>query len=328
MAPCYREWGSLQHCRPSGLRCPADERYADVPLPLLAVENRSTTTGPHCGTLSSVRALRAEELWAARCIRDALPGVLVEQHDDGSARGMHDLDIFYEDGRVGAAEVTIAVDRGYAELSKLIRPTRWIVPSIRGGWLVRVLPSARARKLRRHLPALLDQLEHDHITEFDATHDSLDHFVNEPRSANDQARELGVAKAWQARATSFPGSIYVEIELPPEHTGGWSADTGDGLATWISEWVTDPDRIDNRKKLAKSGAPERHLFVIVTGLSGCPFSAFDILFSDDAPSPLVSPELPSEFTNVWIASTTLRGFGFRWSAGGGWQRFDKPSDAQ
>jgi RNA-directed DNA polymerase len=54
-------------------------------------------------------------------------------------------------------------------------------------------------------------------------------------------------------------------ERPLEQMGGFSPSTGDPLARWLSEWIPDASRTDNLRKLASSGAPERHLFVLVHG---------------------------------------------------------------
>lgn len=76
---------------------------------------------------------------------------------------MYDLTITYPDGHIGAVEVTAAVDAPPLALWKLIRcqGKPWIDPTLVGGWLVRVKPSARANGLVRHLPELLCDLEHD-----------------------------------------------------------------------------------------------------------------------------------------------------------------------
>ncbi len=52
-----------------------------------------------------------EEAWARDCLRAALPGCAVDQHDDNSEAGMYDLTITYRDGAIGAVEVTAAADK-------------------------------------------------------------------------------------------------------------------------------------------------------------------------------------------------------------------------
>ena len=48
--------------------------------------------------------LPEEEAWARDCLREALPGCVVDQHDDNSEASMYDLTIAYPDGAFGAVE--------------------------------------------------------------------------------------------------------------------------------------------------------------------------------------------------------------------------------
>jgi hypothetical protein len=69
---------------------------------------------------------------------------------------MYDLTITYPGGVIGAVEVTAAADRQQLELWKLVggQGKRWIEPGLAGGWIVRILPSTRAKNLLRQLPDL------------------------------------------------------------------------------------------------------------------------------------------------------------------------------
>ncbi len=75
--------------------------------------------------------LPEEEAWARDCLRVALPGCAVEQHDDNSEAGMYDLTITYPDGAIGAVEVTAAADSQQLELWKLVprHPTFALSPT-------------------------------------------------------------------------------------------------------------------------------------------------------------------------------------------------------
>jgi len=261
--------------------------------------------------------LPEEEAWARDCLRVALPGCAVEQHDDNSEAGMYDLTITYPDGAIGAVEVTAAADRQQLELWKLAggRGKRWIEPGLTGGWIVRILPSTRARNLLQQLPDLLRSLERDGL-----------HDVRGNKASADQssvlAGQLSIIQAVQV-TTDHPGSIYV---MPPERLsqmGGYSPITGDPLARWLSEWIPDPSRADNLRKLARSGASERHLFVLLPGFNPAPFAVNDLLIAPNAPLPTIAPTLPAEITHVWTMSTWSSGDGFRWSPETGWARFAK-----
>ena len=219
--------------------------------------------------------LPEEEAWARECLRD-----------DNSEAGMYDLTITYPDGTIGAVEVTATADRQQLELWKLVggRGKRWIEPGIAGGWIVQILPSTRAKNLLRQLPGLLRDLERAGLRD-----------VRGDKSSTDQpsalAGQLSIIQAFQA-TTGYPGSIYV---MPPERLaqmGGFSPVTGDPLARWLSEWIPDPSRADNLRKLARSGAPERHRFVLLPGFNPAPFAVNDLLIAPNAPSPRSRPPSP------------------------------------
>lgn len=263
----------------------------------------------------AMRTLRREEEWARHVLHATL-GVPVEQNDDGSEPGMHDLKILYPNAPAGAVEVTAAVDAAATELWNLAyREGRWEEPDLAGGWRAYVDPTRRSRKskLRRDLPAFLRALERAHIQEW-------------PSIATDElealARRLGLTRAHQG-ATDFPGSIYVFPDLPADQVGGFGSTTGDALACWASDFLNDEETADVREKLRRSGAVERHAFVIVATLPGLSFAITDLLLRDDAPMPTGAPALPLEITDVWIVSAWAAGLGFRWSPASGWRTFAK-----
>ncbi len=81
--------------------------------------------------------MRGEELWVGACLRAALVGVKVEQHDDGSRPSMYDLDLVRAGQPFGACEVTAAADAesidsgtsSTAVASAGSSPTSWVA-----GW--------------------------------------------------------------------------------------------------------------------------------------------------------------------------------------------------
>lgn len=261
--------------------------------------------------------LSDEEAWTRDCIREALPGCTVDQHDDGSQPGMYDLKVTYPGGSVGAVEVTAAADAQQLELWRLVRRRGkpWIEPTLAGGWIVEIAPSTRANKLVRQLPDLLRSLERNGQRLVRGNQAS----THQPTAL---AGQLGVVQAMQG-GTDRPGSIYI---MPPqrlERMGGARPINGDPLATWLSDWVPDPSRADNLRKLADSGVLERHLFVLVPGFNSAPFAVNDLLMAPGSPLPTIPPILPVEVTHVWTASTWDTGDGFRWSPDTGWTQFVK-----
>lgn len=262
-------------------------------------------------------ALRPEEEWARMMVGRCLEADVV-QHDDGSIEGMHDLDIVYSDGSTAAAEVTAAADGDSIALWNLMNSSgRWVEPELRGGWMITLLPSARAKRIRLELPALLRQLERSGVGEVRAAAS-----WRPAEGLLATLRDLDIVRMHQS-GTDFPGSIYVTLELPIERTGGFVADNGDALANWIGEFLHDDARADVRRKLWTAGTTERHAFVILPGFATAEFAVVDVLMRDDCGLPTVDPSLPDEITHVWAVSTWRSGMGMRWSPDAGWTYFDK-----
>lgn len=241
------------------------------------------------------------------------------QHDFNPGHRLHDLNLVRDGRRFGAVEVTMAADKDATEVWRNAsrRDGRWIEAHLAGGWAVRVHPTAHVKTLRRELPSLLRELEAGGVREFGS---GLRHRRDPYRH---HAERLGIAHARQG-GTEYPGSIYLLVRQSADRVSGIVANTGDALAEWVSEWVADPVRADNLEKLAKSGADERHLFVVLPDFADAPFGVFDLLTRDAAPLPTISPVLPPEVTHLWVLSVWTTADGVRWSPDGRWSHFPKP----
>lgn len=259
-----------------------------------------------------MKELRGEEKWCQSILSTVL-GVRVEQHDDGSRPGMHDLDVLFPDGRRGAVEVTAAADADAIEFWNLINGSgeRWIEPQLKGGWTVSAWPTARAKRLRKELPTLLRMLEDRAIVELSPDDGGVG------RGLGPFARDLGIVHAHQG-GTAFPGSIYILPELTFEQSGGMVGDSGDPLADWIGGYLAAPDQNDVRGKLARSGVEERHAFIILPSFTPASFTVAYLLMEDGAPLPVKKPMLPQEVTHVWAMSTWSTGRVVSWSPAAGW----------
>lgn len=242
----------------------------------------------------------------------------VEQHDDGSKPSMYDIKITYPDSSTGAVEVTAAADAQQLELWRVVGGggRQWIEPDLTGGWVVRILPSTRGKNLLRQLPGFARDPEHLGVRVLRGDGSSSDRLAA-------RAGQFGVVELQQG-PTAHPGSIYVmPPDKPLEETGGFSPVTGDPLARWLGEWIAESSRRDNVRKLADSGARERHLFVLLPGFNRAPFAVNDLLMAPGAPLPTISPNLPTAVTHIWTMSLWDSGDGFRWSPDHGWTRFTK-----
>lgn len=230
---------------------------------------------------------------------------------------MYDLRLVYPDGSVGALEVTTAPDAQQTELWQLIggKGKRWLEPSLQGGWQVTVLPSARARPLFEQLPELLRGLEQQGMPLLLGSSSSPD-----PLTA--LAGQLRIVTARQG-PTAHPGSIYLMIKQPLDQMGGFSPQTGDPLARWLSNWLAEPDQADNLTKLSRAQADERHVFVITPPFTTAPFPVVDLLVAPNAPLPTAAPALPPPLTHAWAMSSWNSGDGTRYAPREGWSHFAK-----
>jgi hypothetical protein len=247
-------------------------------------------------------------------------GAPVEQHDDGSRPGMHDLTIRYPTRAAAAVEISAAAAPESVELWKLMNDNqggRWHVEGLRGGWLVAVLPSARQKRLQTELPSLLSGLEAAGIRDLQP---DVDHGLPWSKVADD----LRVASARQSAGTQFPGSVYLTIKEPIDRRAGFISPGSEAIVAWVGEFLGSPKQADVLLKLKRSGAEERHAFVLVPGFSIAPFPVAELLIRDDPPLPGASPLLPEEVTHVWIAGTWSAGRAFYWSPDIGWSTAAKP----
>lgn len=262
-----------------------------------------------------MQKLRAEEEWSRQMVEAAL-GLPVSQHDDGSMPGMHDLSIHHRDGSVGAVEVTAAAHPQSIALWKLVndRDDRWIVPNLQGAWIVALHPRARARRLQAELPALLLAMERTGVTEC--------HHPRSDRSGIEAtAADLGIADLHHSATTDFPGAIYLTIEDDIDRRAGWSDASPAATVRWVGEFLASHAVADVRQKLARSGAAERHAFLVVPGFTTAPFGVVNLLMGHGVPGE--PPTLPGEITHVWLVGTWNIGTGWRWDPGAGWQAFDR-----
>jgi hypothetical protein len=265
--------------------------------------------------LPSVKGLRPEEEWARAVATKAL-AVSVEQYDDNSQDGMHDLWIAYPNRPWGAMEVTLAADPESIELFGLMDGgRRQIFAGLAGGWSVVLDPSARAKTLRPALQPFLAELETAGQSRIDVEPGGISVGTWEQRAC-----DLGIANLFQG-GTDYPGSVYISVE--PRESAGFVAPTGDAIAAWIGDYLR-AERRDVLAKLARSGAQERHAFVLVPGFTTAPFAVTELLMNEHARLPLVPPELPTEVTHVWVVGSFYGVEGFYWAPEIGWSRVPTP----
>ncbi len=235
--------------------------------------------------MQRMTGLRGEERLAAANVAATL-GLEVEQYDDGTQPGMHDLNIKREDGTAAALEVTAAVDAESLVLWKLVNDSekRWIVPALRGGWMLFLQPTARAKRLHKELPSFLAELEAQNVRKVPRQRRRHE----DPNSYEGRARALGIVSGSQSD-TQYPGSIYLSIKLPHERSAGIVDDTGAAVPVWVRDFLLDPRRADVLSKLTRSKADERHAFILLPGFNLAPFGVVDMLWREDGAVPFSAP---------------------------------------
>jgi len=239
-------------------------------------------------------------------------GVVVEPHDDNSEPFMYDLSIRYRDASPGAVEVVAAADPDQIELWNVLhRDGRTVIPGLAGGWLVTVEAPTRGKTLLQDLPTLLGLLEAAGVREFEpgAGH--------APPRATALAVANRIVRAWQG-GTDFPGSVYFTFSEP----AAFIPDANE-LVEWMGSFLSGPKTADVRKKLAASGASERHAFVLLPPFALAPEAAAETLFQTSPGLPTKAPLLPDVITHIWVTSTWSFGQGIRWAPNTGWTVFAK-----
>jgi hypothetical protein len=118
------------------------------------------------------------------------------------------------------------------------------------------------------------------------------------------------------------GGLRTTARLIGGRPGGHHADDGRRCARLRAG--SDPHQSDVLSKLARSGASERHAFILVPGFSIAPFGVVDMLWrgADDV-VPTTAPNLPHQVTHVWLMAFWTVGSGLRWSPESGWERFER-----
>jgi hypothetical protein len=132
--------------------------------------------------------------------------------------------------------------------------------------------------------------------------------------------ELDSLNITRAYCYSLPGTGKVNLFV--QGTGGAADSQGNAVPEWVSEFLSDPACEDVLLKLQRSGAPERHAFVIVS-LGGANWPVEYYLTGALDQLPAEAPSLPQPVTGVWIVGELGKKGqkGLRWD-GSAWRRVE------
>lgn len=250
----------------------------------------------------------AGEEWARRIVQKELKRK-VELHDDGSKPGMYDLRIGLLNEPEVAIECVGAVDRAFTETWNVGPAKGALEISVKGDWIITINREARVKVIKQHIESLLQEVEARGIE--DLRVDYHLRWQDEPLFV--KLTELGITHASRYRVT---GSGKVHFGMPG--IGGAVDEQGNSVPEWIGSFLRNPAYQDVLSKLQRSGAPERHVFVLVS-LAGTPWSVESYLTGSLHFTPSQPPDLPEQVTGVWVASE-LGQKGLRWD-GTAWQLF-------
>jgi hypothetical protein len=251
----------------------------------------------------------AGEEWARRIVEKEL-GRTVVINDDGSAPGMYDLRVGSADAPEIAIECVGAVDQTYTETWNIGPAKGPLQLSIKGNWIVEIAATARVKAIRQSIEQLLQELETRRIYNV-----YVDYRLEWDAPA--LFRKLDSLKITHASCYTQQGVGKVHLTMPG--TGGFVDKHGSALPAWVGEFLHHPARQDVLGKLQRSGAAERHAFLIAT-LKGVPWPVESYLMGNLDHVPGQAPDLPVPVTGVWVVSGMARR-GVRWE-GDTWKLFE------
>jgi hypothetical protein len=256
--------------------------------------------------------MRDQGITFEECARRILQRELerpVVLHDDGRRPAMYDLRV----GDVDAPEIAIecvgAVDSVRAEtwnVGPAKGPLRF---DLKRDWRVVLLPDAPVNKIESKLERVLQECERDGITAFTPVNWWLQHQHPQIFAALDALRIDSIAGFGEAGTG--------RVHLGMTGTGGAVDPYGSAVPGWIEDFLSADERRDVLRKLERSGAAQRHVFVGVSIL-GVPWLVESYLGTRTEHTPSMPPNLPHCIDAVWIMYGRR---GLHWS-GSSWRLFD------
>jgi hypothetical protein len=211
------------------------------------------------------------EFMAARVIA-RLTGERVIIQDDGTKSAMPDIRIDYADRPAAYAEVVVDIDSSYAAVAARIWDANNPLPAVMT-WKVHLTGQANLKRLRRKLPELPGTLQ----------------TPPEPHVEQDLARMGATVLGPWPTGPNRPGGIH----LAPEGIAGSVVLMWEPLNAWIKTYLASDRTADVRRKLAATGAAERHAFIGMSFTS--PGDAYFALRREARPHlPPGNPTLPPE----------------------------------
>lgn len=233
-------------------------------------------------------------------------GVPVVPHDDGSRAKMHDLEIHYPDGRVGAVEVTAAedFDRRARQGAISKRPVMH-EPRLSRGWWVMITPDGDFNTTRRAVANLLVEFETRDISELSQYDGWTDDWARDAMRAA-HVQSVKATDLFDPGVIAFTASMLV----------AWLSTDPDDVVTFVEQFIAS--RPTDVAKLASAAREEGHLFVW-SGVFSEGWTQLRPLGLDVERLPSRAPRLPPGVTHVWVAPEAAKPSRIvHWSPAKGW----------
>ncbi len=221
----------------------------------------------------------------------------------GAPPGTHDFDLELGDGLVIAVEVTVSTDRRIVESWAAVHGQSWDAPQLRTSWLLNVTLPTNIKTLRGNVEPLLRGLEQAGIQKFGIRHETTAPEVKELHRL--------LVKAGDVWNGVLPPCIFL-----------YSTDVGPvGIDVVRAAVEHEAAKPDNRAKLGRAVADERHLFVWIDPLHT--HAAATMGFMGVAIP--TGCTLPPEIDTVWVAIPMIDDAGadgehvWRYTRRNGWE---------
>lgn len=279
------------------------------------------------------KKLREDEE-AVRTRLAAILGTKIEQLDDGHQNSLPDLKIVYPDGKNASIEVTS--DRNRQRMAAIHDNgfSPWTATTLNANWtLISQGQLPTWKKLRNEVEPLLRRLQDAGIDDF---HHGIEKSYqikaattgSEPETSVWRSllrlRQLHVQQGRTSRAKADAPPYTIEVALG--FGGSWDR-TADAVSAWVTDFVNDPDRIDNVRKLDSGGA-ESHIAIHVS-FDGAGINVARGVNDDyhEGILPACDPDLPVTITDLWLSTSFETNDVLRWTRGNGWIRYARLNDA-
>ena len=260
---------------------------------------------------------------AVRARLQAILGLDVVQVDDGGGHSVHDLAIQYPDREPAPVEVTAAVDQAELEAHASNGMEPWPTSLVCSWTLSSDGRPPNFRLLRREAEGLLVVLETYGLNGF-GPGTTISYQV---RAAAGGEEDLTVWRALQRldqlhvqHGHAWSRTTGPQTICPTLSRGGTWGGAADAVSSWVTEFVNDPVRADNIRKLDRGGE-EAHLAIHVE-LSGAGYAVWQALLDEDRHGllPGTDPRVPSTVTDIWLSTSFARADVLHWTTRSGWTR--------